>query len=379
MPVPPDPLELLTIEREIRELSTSAETFADARAECGRAIERACAEAGEIAERLHVAEELARERRRDRGDIVLRRVDLERELNEALEVEALASVRSAQLAQRAAGLRAAAAFASSNRADAELAKDPDRAAREDLTVRRAEHEARLCESQAAEALGEEQRVTKIRKHLEERVDAIREEEAMLNRRRDEAEAILADVRDEMERAQAEVDRASAEAARLDAEVQRYGEKRMRTERRLRTVRDQAKVRLEVRLAELRATETSLRRQREEIERLIAVIDAEGPIEEPLDFGLLEQLPALDAPAQSTPSLPVPVANGAQRAINGSRRTAPSAAAPAKPVAKRSAPRPANPAPANNSATPGDGSIGVGLARMLVGTFFPRADKAPKNG
>ena len=60
--MPPDSPELLTLEREIRDLADSAETFAEARAECERAVERARARVAEIAVHLHDAEESARER-----------------------------------------------------------------------------------------------------------------------------------------------------------------------------------------------------------------------------------------------------------------------------------------------------------------------------
>jgi len=352
----PDPLELLTIEREIRELATSAEAFAKARAECARTIDSARAVADEIAPRVHELEEAARERRRERSEIVSGRVELERELNEALEAESMATARRAQFEQRAAGLRAAEAFAASNRADAELKEDLERAERETVTARRADHEARLSEEHAKQALGDEQRAAAMRKALEERVDAIREQEDALNRRRDAAERAVADARDELERARSDVDRALAEAQRLDAEIASYVEKRRQTETRLRGARSDAKERLEARLAELQATEVSLQRQREEIERLIAVVDAEGPIDAPLDFSLLEPV---------APSAPF------------ARKTPPKKSAPSKPhPAKPAKAKPATAKPGGDGAgakTPA-GGIDVGLARMLVNTFFPRRDK-----
>jgi len=263
-----DSLDVAALEREIEELGAARERALAERAEVEHWIERAQAAAAQARERIPDAEATARERRRYRPEANVERGKLENALTDLIETEASVRMRREQAEQRALGFRSAEIFSGAARTDAEKLGDRERVQRERIVEDRARHEADLLEARARHERAEEERFAAQRAELEERVNAMRSGELQAAKEREEAEAILTDLRRDIALAQDDLERAQYEAARLDLEIARLAEARRAGEERLRVDRRQAVEALEEQISELRAAESDTARRRAETEVLL---------------------------------------------------------------------------------------------------------------
>jgi chromosome segregation ATPase len=264
--------DLATIEQHVRELTEAALAAASERADCEAAIAKA-REALEAAQTgLPAAERFAKEQRQAQNDAIRGRADLEHRLAELVENEDLTRQRRQQAEQRAQGFRAAAAFATAGHAEAEASGDTERISRERMVEERANREAATAETRAAEELGEETRLGRLRSEIETHVEAERALEAEIANDRANAEARLKALRETIEKATFELHEAEVNLERLDADHGRLAEERAAIGERLREVGMRARTQIEARIEDLRAQEAAIARQREEQERLLAALE-----------------------------------------------------------------------------------------------------------
>ncbi|MBC5811591.1 MAG: hypothetical protein GIW95_12175 [Candidatus Eremiobacteraeota bacterium] len=341
-------VDVAALEAEIEEFAREQARAVEERTEVDRWIERGQQQVASARERLPEAEANARERRRYRPEVNAQRSELEHELSDLIDNETGARMRREQAEQRALGFRAAETFAGAARIDAEKLGDRERVQRERMVEERARHEADLLEARARHDRADEERLSAERIELEERVNASRATEIAAAKDREEAEAVLNDLRRDVALAQDELDRAQYEATRLDLEIVRLADQQRAAEERLRHGRREALGQLERRIAELHASEldaskrraeaeTLLRRLRDDVHREtperaaarpeaspngVAHAAADRPIAERLIFSELEATPSEIAEPEA--ALPPAAAQAAERS---SQRPAGRVAAP----------------------------------------------------
>jgi len=264
--------DLITIEQHVRELTEGALAAARERADCEAAIAKA-REVPEAAQTdLPAAERFAKEQRQAQNDAIRGRAELEHRLTELVENEDLTRQRRQQAEQRAQGFRAAAAFATAGRGEAEASGDMERISRERMVEERANREAATAETRAAEELGEETRLGRLRSEIENHVEAERALEADIANDRASAEARLNALRETIEKATFDLHEAEVNLERLDADHERLAQERAAVGERLREVGMRARTQIEARIEDLRAQEAALAREREEQERLLAALE-----------------------------------------------------------------------------------------------------------
>jgi len=264
--------DLITIEQHVRELTEGALAAARERADCEAAIAKA-REVLEAAQTdLPAAERFAKEQRQAQNDAIRGRAELEHRLTELVENEDLTRQRRQQAEQRAQGFRAAAAFATAGRGEAEASGDMERISRERMVEERANREAATAETRAAEELGEETRLGRLRSEIENHVEAERALEADIANDRASAEARLNALRETIEKATFDLHEAEVNLERLDADHERLAQERAAVGERLREVGMRARTQIEARIEDLRAQEAALAREREEQERLLAALE-----------------------------------------------------------------------------------------------------------
>lgn len=263
--------EVVSIERQMRELTESTLATARERAmleasimEARKTLERAKVE-------LPVAERAAKERRQMQVDAIRGRAELERRLNDLVESEGLARTRRQQAEQKAQGFKAAAAFSSMARTEAEAGGDGARAERERMVEDRALREGANAEARASEERAEENRIGKLRAEVAGHVAAEREVEAAIAVEREDFENRVTALRADIERAGFELHEAEVNLARLDADRERLATERNAADEKLREVSKRARLEIESRIAELRSAEADLARERGEQERLLAAL------------------------------------------------------------------------------------------------------------
>jgi hypothetical protein len=291
--------DVVSIEHHVRELTEHALETARERAACERAVISARAELEAAERELPSAEREAKERRQSQNDAIRGRAELEHRLAELIEAEDLTRARRQQAEQRAQSFRAAAAFASTGRVEAEATSDAERADRERLVEDRATREAAAAEARATEELAEETKIGRHRAEIETHVDAERALESEIASDRANAEARVASFRETIERTSFAVHEAEVNLARIAADRDRLAEERAAAGQHLKAIGDRARVEIEQRIAMLREQEATLASLRAEQERLLAaLVDNERRLEpapepEPVDE------PVAVAPAETT--------------------------------------------------------------------------------
>jgi hypothetical protein len=271
--------DLAEIEQRLRDLTEHALEAARERAACETAADRARETLEAAHAELPVAERIAKERRQAQHDALRGRAELEHRFAELSEVEELTRARRLQAQQRAQGFRAAAAFAGAGRTEAEAGQEIERGQRERLVEERAAREAAAAEARASEELAEETKVGRHRAEIEKHLEAERALEAEIRSDRTGAEARVTTLRETIESASFELHEAQVNLERLNAERERLAKERALAGERLREVGARAREEIEARVRELRAKELEIALEREEQERLLAVLSQN---EEPLE-------------------------------------------------------------------------------------------------
>jgi hypothetical protein len=305
----PDSQILLRLEAELADAVQDAE-FADAaQAQATRRVAAAETEMTRLREEHDGFDDGAREHRRLHAEQARTRIEAERQLNAAFEREAFAVAGREQAEQRAAGLRAAQRFAASNRAAAEAKGDHEGADRERQVEASADRQAAEHEHHAADAASEAERAAVHRADLELRVRDERDLEARLGDERDASDAGASSAREALKFAQDEREAARTESKNCEARVNDAQLRRSLAEARFRDACGALRVDVEGRLAVVHADEAVLQSRRSELERLMALLDAGGPMSGWRDFEPLPELPPGTLPGTA-------VANGGNAAKSG---------------------------------------------------------------
>lgn len=268
----PNETELASIEEQVLQLTTTAIRAAKERADCEaslaslqRTLERAQAE-------LPEAELLAKRKRQEEHATVRGRADLERRISDLLEAEQLARARAHQAEQRAASFRSAATFSGAARKEAEANGDAARVERERSVEERALQELSSAEARAAEERESEAKITRQRESLESHAAAEGEIEAVLASEREAAERRCADLAAIISRTKGEILEAQQNVKRFADDFEHLSSQREEVQGQIQAARHRARDQIEARVAQLRLTEESAQRERQEQERLLAAID-----------------------------------------------------------------------------------------------------------
>ncbi|MGP6156515.1 MAG: hypothetical protein ACLPYS_03120 [Vulcanimicrobiaceae bacterium] len=256
-----------SIEREVRELTEGAARAAAERTACRQLIEESRGIIESKHPELPAAEAAEKDAQRAAREAVRRRAEVESGLNEILERDEPARARRREAGQRAESFRAAAAYAGAALSDAMQRGDKEQAQRERLAAASAAQHVADAEAAADEERLTEESLAGPRADFERLLASALAHESNCSANLTQAQHRAAEVRNAIDRAEIELADAEARLERIQRERERIASEHAAADERLQEVRRRAHFEIASRVAQLRTSEQSALREREELERL----------------------------------------------------------------------------------------------------------------